>query len=130
MKLILADQSTMQYDYDNGLSDIVAERTTMAEVNSEEARLSRENLQYVQILADGDSPVATYENLVLEGTDTRPIYGADGETVNGYELHIHLREKTAVEVLTERVDALEESQATQDGAIDDLGGTVSELMEG
>lgn len=32
--------------------------------------------------------------------------------------------------LTERVDALEESQNVQDGAIDDLGGAVSELMEG
>ena len=56
--------------------------------------------------------------------------GGIWQTLTGYTLHIHLREKTAVEALTERVDALEESQATQDGAIDDLGGAVSELMEG
>ena len=51
------------------------------------------------------------------------------ETIAGYELHIHLREKTDVEILSERVDALEDSHGTQDEAIDDLGGAVSDLME-
>ena len=39
---------------------------------------------------------------------------------------MHFREKTDLEI---RVDALEESQDVQDGAIEDLGAAVSEMTE-
>ena len=100
MKIVLADFSVIQYETDNGLNFICPRK------------------------------LAEFQNLVLVGTEEVPVYGADEETINGYELHIHLREKTDVEILTERMDALEDSQSTQDEAIDDLGIAVSEIMEG
>ena len=40
---------------------------------------------------------------------------------------MHFREKTELEL---RVDALEESQEVQDGAIEDIGLVLSDLAEG
>lgn len=63
-----------------------------------------------------------YENLIKT---TEPIRQTnDDGTVT---VTISLREKTDLE---KRVDALEEGQAVQDGAISDLGTAVSEMAEG
>lgn len=129
MKIVLADFSTIQYESDNGLN-FVCPRDTLEACNADEAKLTPENLKNVELQMDDGSPIAEFTDLVLAGTEEVPIYGADEETINSYDLRIHLREKTDVEKLTERMDALEESQVLQDGAIDDLGGAVSELMEG
>lgn len=129
MKIILADFSEIPYEFDNGLNFVTAP-ITLEQCNAYEALLTPDNLKNVEIQTDEGGTLSHLVNLILVGTEEVAVYGEDGETLTGYTLHIHLREKTAVEVLTERVDALEESQATQDGAIDDLGGAVSELMEG
>lgn len=129
MKLILADNSVITFDHDMGIGDIVAFYDTMSQAQVEGAWITPENVAHIQTTTDNSDPIGEYFNLVINSTEIVPVY-EDEETVSGYELHIHLREKTAVEVLTERVDALEESQTVQDGAIDDLGGAVSELMEG
>jgi len=129
MKLILADESIINFAEDRGIGDIIATYTTMAAAQSDEARITPANVAHIRTTTDEDTPIGEFFNLIIDSTEIVPVYD-DEETISQYELHIHLREKTAVEVLTERVDALEESQATQDGAIDDLGGAVSELMEG
>lgn len=129
MKIILADFSVIPYESDNGLNFVTAP-ITLEQCNAYEALLTPDNLKNVEIQTDEGGTLSHLVNLILVGTEEVAVYGEDGETLTGYTLHIHLREKTAVEVLTERVDALEESQATQDGAIDDLGAAVSDLMEG
>ena len=128
MKLILADNSVITYDRDMGIGDIVASYSTMAQAQIEEAWITPANVAHIQTTTDEDVPVGEYTDLVIISTELVPI--EEEEVVTGYELHIHLREKTDVEVLTERVDALEESQDTQDEAIEDLGEAVSEIMEG
>lgn len=129
MKIILADFSEIPYESDNGLNFVTAP-ITLEQCNAYEALLTPDNLKNVEIEVTEAGHREQYANLILVGTEEVAVYGDDGETLTGYTLNIHLREKTAVEVLTERVDALEESQATQDGAIEDLGGAVSDLMEG
>ena len=129
MKIILADFSVVPYESDNGLNFVTAP-ITLEQCNAYEALLTPANLMNVELRTDDGGVLAEFTNLILVGTEEVAVYGEDGETLTGYTLHIHLREKTAVEVLTERVDALEESQNVQDGAIDDLGGAVSDLMEG
>lgn len=129
MKIILADFSVIPYESDNGLNFVTAP-ITLEQCNAYEALLTPDNLKNVEIQTDEGGTLSHLVNLILVGTEEVAVYGEDGETLTGYTLHIHLREKTAVEVLTERVDALEESQIVQDGAIDDLGGAVSDLMEG
>lgn len=127
MKLILEDGNTITYDHDNGIGDIVAQYNTQADAQAVAALITPENTQSIQIQTDGGSPVSQHTGLILDGTEVIPIYG-DEEAV-GYELHVHLREKTQMEIVTERLDALEESQNLQDGAIDDLGEAVSGLYE-
>lgn len=129
MKLILADGSVINFAEDRGIGDIIAIYATMEAAQVDEVKITPANVAHIQTTTDNGDPIGEYFNLVINSTEIVPVYD-DEETVSSYELHIHLREKTAVEVLTERVDALEESQETQDGAIDDLGGAVSELMEG
>ena len=64
-----------------------------------------------------------YSGLLLSGAPTRAT-NEDGLSVT---VTISLYEPSAIEL---RVDALEESQGVQDEAIDDLGGAVSDMMEG
>ena len=87
------------------------------------AKFTPENLTHVEFAtAPDDEPHGVYENLALIEPPTRQ------DTEGGKVLvTIRLREKTDLEL---RVDALEESQATQDGAIEDLGLAVSDIVEG
>ena len=81
------------------------------------------NLTHVEFAtAPDDEPHGVYENLALIEPPTRQDTD-DGKVL----VTIRLREKTDLEL---RVDALEESQATQDGAIEDLGLAVSDIVEG
>lgn len=64
-----------------------------------------------------------YSGLLLSGVPTRAT-NEDGLSVT---VTISLYEPSALEL---RVAALEESQGVQDEAIDDLGGAVSDMMEG
>lgn len=64
-----------------------------------------------------------YSGLLLSAAPTRAT-NEDGLSVT---VIISLYEPSALEL---RVAALEESQTVQDEAIDDLGGAVSDMMEG
>lgn len=64
-----------------------------------------------------------YSGLLLSGAPTRAT-NEDGLSVT---VVISLYEPSALEL---RIAALEESQGVQDEAIDDLGGAVSDMMEG
>lgn len=63
-----------------------------------------------------------YNDLTKDAEPTRQTNEDETVTVT-----IRLREKSDLE---KRVDALEESQAVQDGAIEDLGLVVSDIAEG
>ena len=87
------------------------------------AAFTAANLAHVEFSTDPeDEPHGVYENLALIEPPTRQDTD-DGKVL----VTIRLREKTDLEL---RVDALEESQATQDGAIEDLGLAVSDIVEG
>lgn len=64
-----------------------------------------------------------YTGLLLSGAPTRQT----NEDSLSVTVTISLYEPSALEL---RVAALEESQTVQDEAIDDLGGAVSDMMEG
>lgn len=83
--------------------------------------ITPENLRHVEFSMDGDEPHGIYENLIADHAPTRQNLDEGGVLVV-----ISLREKTSVEL---RLDALEESQETQDGAIADIGQTLSDMVE-
>lgn len=83
--------------------------------------LTPDNLASVQIKT-GDGIVAgNYTDLILVSETS--VVATDGTVLTTYSL----REKTPEE---KRLDALEEGQEVQDGAINDLGAAVGSLAEG
>lgn len=70
----------------------------------------------------GDLLTGEYENVIKSSEPTRTINEDGTVTVT-----ISLREKTDIEI---RLDALEQSQAVQDLALEDVGEAISTLMEG
>lgn len=86
------------------------------------AAITPANLSHVEFCDEEGTAYGIYDNLALNAVPTRQTNEDGTVTVT-----ISLREKTTLEL---RVDALEESQANQDGAIEDLGEAVSELSEG
>lgn len=142
MKLVLNNENLITYISDIGIGDIVAEYETLAAAHTDIAKLTPENLEYVEIRTDDNRVLGKYYNLVLANTNIINILDESGEEVIKYEVHFSLREKTDIEKLNERLDALEghesyqnsaiadlqESQEVQDGAIEDLGMVVSEIV--
>ena len=89
--------------------------------------LTPDNLSQVQIKNGAGLTVGTYTDLVLASETS--VVAPDGTVLTTYSL----RPKTDVERLTERLDAVEEGQQVQDGAINDvatLAGTLAEQTGG
>lgn len=84
-------------------------------------KVTAENVSTLQFL-HGEAVTGDYQNVVIALPTTRE--DGEGETVI---VRMHFREKTELEL---RVDALEESQEVQDGAIEDIGLVLSDLAEG
>lgn len=84
-------------------------------------KVTAENVEHLEFL-HGDAVTGSYDNVVIAAPTTRE--DGEGETVI---VRMHFREKTDLEI---RVDALEESQEVQDGAIEDIGAVLSDMAEG
>ena len=122
MKLILATGAEITFQNDHGIGDIVAEFPTIEAAHAAIELITPEALAHVSTTTDEGQILGEWDDLVLQSAETVP-------TGSGVEAHIHLREKTAAEILTGRVEVLEASQEIQDEAIDDLGAAVSEIVE-
>lgn len=84
-------------------------------------KVTAENVASIQFL-HGDAVTGDYQNVIIAAPTTRE--NGESETVI---VRMHFREKTELEL---RVDALEESQEIQDGAIEDIGAVLSDMAEG
>lgn len=119
-KMILKDNTTIELEAGASLANIqvaAADRADMVEIWG---KLTEDNLSSVQIQTGAGLTVGTYTDLVLV-SETSTV-SADGSVLTSYRL----REKTDEE---KRLDALEEGQAVQDGAISDLGSATSALAD-
>ena len=84
-------------------------------------KVTDENVYHIEFYHD-DMLTGQYDNIIIAAPTTRE--DGEGETV---VVRMHFREKTELEL---RVDALEESQEVQDGAIEDIGAVLSDMAEG
>lgn len=84
-------------------------------------KVTAENVSHLEFF-HGELLIGQYDNVIIAAPTTRE--DGEGETVI---VRMHFREKTELEL---RVDALEESQEVQDGAIEDIGLVLSDLAEG
>ena len=119
-KMILKDNTTIELEAGSSLANIqvaAADRADMVEIWG---KLTEDNLSSVQIQTGAGLTVGTYTDLVLV-SETSTV-SPDGTVLTSY----HLREKTDEE---KRLDALEEGQTVQDGAISDLGSATSALAD-
>lgn len=84
-------------------------------------KVTAENVEHLEFF-HGELLTGQYDNIIIAAPTTRE----DGE--NGTVIvRMHFREKTEVEL---RLDALEEGQTVQDGAIEDIGLVLSDIAEG
>lgn len=79
------------------------------------------NVEHLEFF-HGELLTGQYDNVVIALPTTRE--DGEGETVI---VRMHFREKTDVEL---RLDAMEEGQTVQDGAIEDIGAVLSDMAEG
>lgn len=113
-----------QFTIEDGasLDRIIHIAETEADATAVCAAVTPANLFHVEFYnEDAEQPYGVFDDLTLNAPPTR--HDEDGAVV----VTISLREKTDIE---KRLDALEESQEVQDGAIEDLGLAVSDIVEG
>lgn len=122
-KLILTNQSQIYIESGSSLSDMKVLSDTKYDMISTWDMLTEENLKHIKIQSEDGIVVGTYDNILLD-SETSAIQ-PDGKILTSF----HLREKTEVELLRDRVEQLESGQEVQDGAIMDLGEAVSTLSE-
>ena len=121
-KLILKDGSTIELEAGASLTALQVICRSADDVIPLWKRLTQENLQEVTVKNGADLIVGVYSEMVLIEPHIQATEQEDGTV----KVLFGLREKTAEE---KRLDALDEGQATQDGAIKDLGEATSDLAE-
>lgn len=123
-KLILKDGTEITLEAGANLGALHVLSADRAAMLSTWELLTGDNLSSVQIKNGDGLTVGIYTDLILVSETS--VVVSDGSVLTTYAL----REKTAEE---RRLDALEEGQQVQDGAIEDLGAVASALagqMEG
>lgn len=117
----LTDGTQITIEDGASLGRIIHISDTEADATAICAAVTAENIAHVEFYNGGaEQPYGVYDDLALNAPPTR--HDESGAVV----VAISLREKTDLE---KRVDALEESQATQDGAIEDIGTVLSDMAE-
>lgn len=122
-KLVLNNQAPIEIEAGSSLSDIRVIFQTKYDMISIWEMLTEDNLKFIQIQNEDGVIVSLYENILLS-SETSTLQ-PDGTIMTSF----HLREKTVVELLKERVEHLESGQEVLDGAISDLGAAVSVLAD-
>lgn len=118
-KMILKDNTTVELQTGASLSAVTAKFDSKDAMLETWKTLTLENLAEVKFQNNAGMTVGTYTDLILESETSQ-------EVSDGVQTTFSFREKTDTE---KRLDALEEGQAVQDEAINDLGTATSELAE-
>lgn len=118
-KIILSNGYEIEVESGTSLSDIRVLSDTKQDMLDVWDMLTPDNLSSVQVKNGDGLTIGTYYDLML-------VSETSSEKDGKIETSFNLREKTETE---KRLDALEEGQEVQDGAIMDLGDAVSTLAE-
>jgi len=103
MYLILATEERIDYMYDNGIGNIVAEYDMPEEAAADIAKFTPEAVKDISFFDSNDNLLGEYKDLVFEGADVYPVY--EEELLKNYECNFRLREMSAIEL---RVTVLED----------------------
>ena len=116
-KIILSNNYEIEIESGASLSGIRVISDTKYDMLATWDMLTPENLSSVRVVNADGMTVGNYSDLVL-------VSETSAEKDGKIETSFNLREKTDTE---KRLDALENGQEVQDGAISDLGAAVSGL---
>lgn len=117
-KLKFTDGTIIDIEEGASLSEVTHIATNEANAMYVCGKVTAENVASLQFI-HSEAVTGDYQNVVIAAPTTRE--DGEGETVI---VRMHFREKTELEL---RVDALEESQGVQDGAIEDIGAVLSDI---
>ena len=121
--LILKDGSVIELESGASLSALRVVSTDKTAMVTTWDKFIADNLAQVQVRNGDGLTVGNYTDLVLVSETS--VIQTDGTILTTY----NLREKSAVELLEERISAVEEGQTVQDEAIADLEEISSFLAE-
>lgn len=122
-KLVLNNKEQINIESGSSLSDMKVLSKTRYDMISAWEMMTEGNLNHIEIQNEDGTVIGVYDNILLDSETS--IIQQDGKILTRF----HMREKTEVELLRERVEQLENGQEVQDGAISDLGAAVSGLAE-
>lgn len=117
-KLKLMDGTIIDIEDGATLSDVTHIASNEANAMYVCNKVTAENVEHLEFL-HGELITGSYDHVIIAAPTTRE--DGEGETVI---VRMHFREKTDLEI---RVDALEEGQTVQDGAIEDIGAVLSDI---
>lgn len=117
--LVLKNETKINLAVGASLSDLQVESDSREAMLETWKQLTDENLKAIRIETEEGLTIGNYKDAILV-SETSVLEGEKVKT------SFNLREKTSEE---KRLDALEEGQAVQDGAIEDLGAATSELAQ-
>ena len=120
-KLKFVDGTIIDIEDGATLSEVTHIATNEANALFVCGKVTAENVSHLEFL-HGELITGSYDHVIIAAPTTRED-GENGTVV----VRMHFREKTDVEL---RLDALEEGQTVQDGAIEDIGAVLSDLAEG
>lgn len=122
-KIILSNNEEISIESGSSLSDMKVLSETKYDMISTWESLTEENLKHIEIQNKDGIAIGNYDDILLDSEMS--TIQSDGKILTSF----HLREKTEIELLRERIEQLESGQEVQDGAISDLGTAVSGLAE-
>ncbi|WP_418929338.1 hypothetical protein [Clostridium fessum] len=117
--LVLKNETKINLAAGASLSDLQVESDSREAMLETWKQLTDENLKAIRIETEEGLTIGNYKDAILV-SETSVLEGEKVKT------SFNLREKTSEE---KRLDALEEGQAVQDAAIEDLGTATSELAQ-
>lgn len=123
-KLILKDNTIIELEKNSSLNNVMVVFDSKDKMILIWSKFTEDNLKKVQIKSCDDIVISNYNDLVLESETS--IIEKNGTILTRF----NLREKTEIEILRNELEEIKEGLQTQDGALCELGETISTIMEG
>ena len=123
-KVVLKDGTEIALESSQGIGALRIAVNSKQEACALWERFTSDNLKQVAIKNQDGLTIGRYQDMVL--SQFQGEERGDGSVLATFSL----RSKTALELMEERISAVEAGQQVQDAGIDDLGQAMSDLMEG
>lgn len=123
-KIMLKDGTEIELESSQGIGALHVAVNSKQEACALWEQFTSDNLKQVTIKNQDGLTVGKYQDMVLNHFQGEEK--ADGTILATFSL----RSKSALELMEERLSAVETGQTIQDAGIDDLGQAMSDLMEG